>query len=439
MRRRLVVAIAGVAVLAVVLFAVPLAIVLQRTYRDEELLRLQRDTVAATRAIDVTAEAGDEVELPTDPRELAVYDLRGRRIAGAKGPAAADDVVRRALRDRAPTQTTGDGLLVVAVPLVVRERVTGAVRAQRDDHAVTRSARGRWWLLLGVAIAVVALAALAAVVLGRRLARPLERLADAARGLGDGDFAVRAPPAGVNELDDVASALNTTAERLDDLVSRERAFSSNASHQLRTPLAALRIELEDLQMQDDDPRLSAALVQVDRLQHTIDTLLVVARDSPRTPSATLLGPLFDELRGQWHTALATQDRELTVTLEDVGTTTSMSAAVLREILDVLLDNALRHGTGAVNVRARWTAGSIAIDVSDEGRAPIDEHDLFVRRSPSAGGHGIGLALARSLAHAEGGQLSLASAAPTSFRLLLPATSATGSSSASHPTAAGSRP
>ena len=93
MRRRLIAAIAGVAAAAVVLLALPLGIVLSRTYRDQELLRLQRDTVAATRAIDLGVQRGDQIELPRSSDALAVYDRAGRRVAG-RGPAAASPLVR---------------------------------------------------------------------------------------------------------------------------------------------------------------------------------------------------------------------------------------------------------------------------------------------------------------------------------------------------------
>jgi signal transduction histidine kinase len=418
-RRRLVLAIAGVAALAVVLFAVPLALVLQRTYRDEELLRLQRDTVAATREIDLGTGPTDPIELPRAPAFLGVYGTDGRRLAG-RGPATADDLVRGALRRGSPTDRAQDGQLVVAVPLVVNERVTGAVRAQRDDAQATSLARGRWWFLAAVAAAVVALAALAALALGRRLARPLEQLAGSARRLGEGDFTVRAPRAGVPEVDDVAAALDAAAARLDALIGRERAFSADASHQLRTPLAALRLELEAMELRGlASPELDAALNQVERLQDTVGTLLALARDAPRGSALTPLQPLLDDVEQRWHGPLAADGRPLQLRIRDGVTSARGSPTVLREILDVLLDNAHRHGAGAVGVDVRRTGRFVAIDVSDEGSGPtVGPDELFARRTASADGHGIGLALARSLAYAEGAQLTLSQAAPPVFTLLL---------------------
>jgi signal transduction histidine kinase len=421
-----VLAIAVVAALAVVLFAVPLAVVLQRVHRDEELLRLERDTVAATRAIDVGT-TGDPIELPRTAAQLAVYDSAGRRIAGGGGPAIADAVVRQALRSQAPAHSAAAGLLVVAVPLIARERVVGAVRAQRDDAVATRSARDQWWLLVGVGAAVIALAIAAAVLLGRHLARPLERLAVAARRLGEGDFAVRAPRAGVAEVDDVADALDRAAARLDDLVSRERAFTADASHQLRTPLAALRLELEALELRGAaPPELARGLAQVERLQGTIDTLLAVARDAPPRAARTALGPLLDDAESRWRGPLAERGRPLRVRADESELAAGAAGSVVREILDVLLENALRHGAGEVDVHARRAGAMVALDVADEGTGdPLDPELVFERRSAGAAGHGIGLALARSLAHAEGGRLVLGRPAPPLFTLLMPPPQAVG--------------
>jgi signal transduction histidine kinase len=416
-----VLAIAGVATLAVLLFAVPLAIVLERAYLDEELLRLQRDTVAATRGIDVANTPGDPIELP-DAAELAVYDTDGGRIAGRGGPARADDVVAEALRQQAPAAVAREGRLVAAVPLVDDERITGVVRGERSAAAAMRPTRGGYVLLAGLGAGVVLLAIAAALALGRHLARPLERLAAAARRLGEGDFTVRAPRHGVREVDDVAVALDIAAQRLDELLQRERAFSADASHQLRTPLAAVRIELEALELRNaGSPEVRAALTQVDRLQHTIDTLLAVARDVPRTATATPLRAVVGELEARWRTALEQAGRRLELRMDDADVAVRIPAAVLREILDVLLDNALRHGAGTVSLQARCAEDALAVDVADEGPG-LGENNaeaVFTRRSGTAAGHGIGLALARSLAEAEGGRLVLGRPAPPVFTLLVP--------------------
>ncbi len=141
---------------------------------------------------------------------------------------------------------------------------------------------GRGWRSPDWAPGVVALAVLAALALGRRLSKPLDTLAAAARRVGEGDFAARAAPTGITEIDDVGAALNGSSQRVRELIGRERTFSADASHQLRTPLAALRLELESagLESPEREPGLTAAMTQVDRLQGTIETLLSVARGAP---------------------------------------------------------------------------------------------------------------------------------------------------------------
>jgi signal transduction histidine kinase len=414
-RRRLVVAITGIAALAVLLFAVPLAVVIDRAHRDEALMRLQRDTVAATRSIDLAPASGDPLEIPPGAGPLGVYDRSGRRIGGSGGPAVADTVVRDALASGRPVARTGGGRLVVAVPLVAGERVAGAVRA---DRAAAAAAGGSWLTLALAAVAVIALAVLAAVLAARRLAAPLERLGAAARRLGDGDFSVRAPRSRIDEVDAVAAALDSAATRLGELVARERAFTADASHQLRTPLAALRIELEALELRDaSGPELQAALAQVERLEQTIDTLLAVARDTPRQAAPTPLATMLDDAETRWRGPLARDGRPLRVRVDTGDDSVWMSATVLREIVDVLLDNACRHGRGVVVLRARDAGSALALDVSDEGAGlEGDPERAFTRRAGD--GHGIGLALARSLAHAEGGRLIVTRAGPQPVFTLL---------------------
>ncbi len=421
MRTRLIVSIAGVAAAAVVLLALPLALVLRSNYRDDELLRLQRDTVAATREIDLSAAGRDPIELPPSGDTIAVYDRGGDRVAG-RGPAVADRLVKAVLRSGRLADRHSDGELTVAVPLLTNERITGAVLAIRSDAAAASDTRQAWLALGGLAMGIVVLAIVAALLLGRRLANPLERLAGSARRLGEGDFSARTPRFGVAEPDAVGAALDVTAERLGDLVSRERAFSSDASHQLRTPLAALRIELEALELKGDaPPEVSRALAEVDRLQATIETLLSVARDSPARAAECDVAPLLREVEKRWHGPLAARGRPLRVNIERDDLAARASPRVVAEVLEVLLDNAYRHGSGAVSLTARDASGSIAIDVGDEGPGlGVDPEAAFARRSGSddGEGHGIGLDLARSLALAEGGRILATRSSPHPILTLL---------------------
>lgn len=408
MRRRLVLAIAGVAIAAVVLFAVPLSVILGGAHRTSDLLRLQRDTFAATRGIDVSSDPRDPIELPGVGSDIVgAYNRAGRLIAG-DGPAAAPAVVREALRTGRPADQPGGGPLVVAVPLIANERVTGAVRAERPEGEAAGDTTEQRLAVAGLGIATVLVAVLAAAWLGRRLARPLEQLAADADRLGHGDFTVRPQPARIGELDAVGDALASTALRLEALVSRERAFSADASHQLRTPLQALRLELEAVELRGNaPPEISPALEQVDRLEATITTLLAVARDTPRRHCATDVAKLVEAARERWHGPLAAQSRPLRAPSPQPALLADADQRVVEQVLDILLDNATRHGAGAVTITGRARDAWVAVDVSDEGPgfAP-DGPDAFARRSAGADGHGIGLSLAQSLAHAEGGRVTL---------------------------------
>jgi signal transduction histidine kinase len=426
MRRRIVVAIVAVAAASIVLLAVPLAISLRNELRDEALLRLDRDTIAATREVDLHARSRDHVEFPRSPDQTAVYDRAGQRVAGSGAPRA-DAAVRAALRTGKPASAETGGWLIVAVPILARERVAGVLRAARSTASLDAQVRNRLLLIAAIGLGVTLVAALAALAVARRLTRPLERLAGTAERLGEGDFSARAPRAGVPELDAVAATLDATAERLGALLARERAFSADASHQLRTPLAALRLELESLALDERGgaEEVGRALEQVDRLEGTIDTLLALARDAPRERSEIDLVATVDLLAESWRGRLAAEGRPLRVVSASPHTSARAAPAVVEQVLDVLLDNARRHGAGEVTVTVRQAQGGVAVDVADRGQGlEGDPEAAFARRAGTGNGHGIGLALARSLAHADSGRLVVSRAGPGPvFTLLLPAAAA----------------
>jgi signal transduction histidine kinase len=257
----------------------------------------------------------------------------------------------------------------------------------------------------------------------RRLARPLEDLVVAARRLGEGDFSVRTRQGGIPEIDSVGNALNHTAGRLDDLLARERSLSADVTHQLRTPLACLRLRLEAaLEPPDQDLRsaIIASLADADRLELTIDELLALAHDKRATGAGPLdLRALLGEMSPEWRERLALEGRGLDLNIDSGAPDPRASAAAVRQVLAVLLDNATTHGKGTVAVTVREATNAVAIDVSDEGPGVHEpESVLFGGRADQRNGHGIGLALARRLAEGEGGRLELAWRTPPVFTLLL---------------------
>ena len=424
MRRRIVALAVLAAVLAISLFGVPLAAGVAHYYMADERSELAAFATEATVSVSAGQLSGrDPTELPaTEPGvSVGVYDSAGRRIGG-RGPAQADSTVRGALRgDPASGRSAGD--IVVAVPAADNEHVTGAIRAAAGKGVVYRRIARTWLLMLAVACVAVAITALLARRQARRLARPLEEMSVMAGRLGDGDFSVRARRSGIPEIDSTGASLSRTAERLGSLLARERAFSADASHQLRTPLTGLRLRLEsmlDAPGRPADEDITQAIAAADRLQRTIDDLLALARDAPRRTEPLDLDGLVEEARETWHAGLAAQGRPLRLRVASDVPVSHASTAAVRQILDVLLDNAARHGAGTVTVNVRDAGEALAIDVADEGPG-IDRpaEELFRRGAAETTGHGIGLAMAQSLAEAEGGRLRLAGPSPPTFTLLLP--------------------
>jgi signal transduction histidine kinase len=414
------------AVLAIGLFGVPLGLGVLKYAKSDERTKLLRVADAAAVAVTADVLRGNmptDLRDPKDGTQLAVYVDRGLRILG-DGPQGGDLPVYKALHGEINNADV-DGDLVVAVPVTHDSEVIGAVRAASPLRYVYRLVGLVWLVMLGLGGLAVSMVWLVARRQARRLAGPLEELSDAARRLGQGDFSVRTTPAAIPEIDSVGSALNSTAGRLDDMLARERSFSADASHQLRTPLTGLRLRLEAALAQpgqDLRQAITDGIAAADRLEQTIEELLALARDTRSSNTTPLdLPTLLDEIEAGWHDRLAAQDRTLQVVVDPHAPVSLASTAAVRQVLTVLLDNAATHGSGTVSVAVRNAADALAIDVSDEGSGIVaPEPELFTRRSRLADGHGIGLALARSLAEAEGGRLRLTRPAPPTFTLLVPA-------------------
>jgi signal transduction histidine kinase len=430
MSRRILLAMLAVTVLAVAIFAVPLAVSVRRLYRNETVLRLEREATQATTQVPASFAGGrEEPELPpAQPgTRLALYDRAGNVVIG-EGPAQLDPALTGALIGRVSQGWEGE-LAVVAVPVSSEERVVGVVRAAATADEDIDRAEMAWLLMALLALVAVGIAAAVASWQARRLSRPVAALAGAAVRLGQGDFTSRAGRSGVAEVDAVAQALDSTAERLGQLLARERAFSADASHQLRTPLAGLRLRLEAAQVipgADRDKAIADALLEADRLEATVEALLLLARDQAPDSEPLDTTALLGEIEAAWHEPLAAAGRPLRILAEPDLPTVRASATAISQALTVLVGNAAEHGSGTVTVAARNAPRGLVIEVRDQGQGIIgDPARLFDRRTGTTPGRGIGLALARSLVEAEGGRLLLTGVRPAAFALVLPSESPVG--------------
>ena len=433
MRTRIISLAVLTSVVATVLFAVPLGVaVLQYALQHQwgHLVRHASD-LAITVAGDVyhddriDPEVLDDVGDDGEAVAAAVFDRDGRRLAGAVRNGDTD-VLAGAFDGEVSTATDGI-LLVVAVPVTHSDEVIGAVVVTQSRADVLGAVGLMWAGMAGLATAAVTVAWLIGRRQARRLAQPLEELEESARRLGEGDFSIRTRRGGIEETDAVGAALEATAARLDDLLARERAFSTDASHQLRTPLAGMRLRLEAaLERTDVDPRpaIAASLVDADRLAAIIDEVLALARAGQGPPAGPVdLGTLVGELSSEWRARLDLHGRDLEVRVDPGAPEARASTAAVRQVLGVLVDNACTHGRGTVTVTVREATGAVAVDVADEGEGPGVQGEtgaVFTPRAEGRDGHGIGLPLARRLAEAEHGRLQLTRVAPPVFTLLLPA-------------------
>ncbi|MCW2915957.1 MAG: two-component sensor histidine kinase [Actinomycetia bacterium] len=427
LRRQVLTAIVGVAALAVVLFAIPLAVAVQRLYREEAITTLERDAtrIAAVVPDSVVTDPGP-VRIPSglsSRLSVGIYGLGGNHIIGT-GPTWSG--VAMHARDGRIHEAVEHGALAVAAPVPSEQGLIGVVRVSTPYDKVSDRTQGTWLLMTALALIVLFLATVFARRQAARLAGPLERLTAAAQALGGGDFSIRAQHSGVPEADAAGLALEATARRLGDLLERERAFSADVSHQLRTPLTGMLLGLESSLTRpgaDPEAAIRTALKRGEHLQDIIEDLLRLARDSRPAREVLDLTDLLADTRAQWQGPLTAAGRSMTIAGQEPLPEVRASRGAIRQILDVLIDNALRHGQGRITVAAVDVGTGVAIEVGDEGPGVPDGDDIFTRRAPSSaggGGHGIGLALARSLAEAEGGRLVLRRPAPPVFTLLLPA-------------------
>jgi signal transduction histidine kinase len=336
---------------------------------------------------------------------VITYGPPGHQKKQTVGPAQGTDV----LTFTAPLTQGGGGKLVLTV----------SARQLRQLQAE---------LTILVALLVVlsvGTGTVVATVTARRLAEPMRHVADRAARLGAGDFRADPNRYGVEELDMVAQALDTSGSALADLVQRERDLVGDVSHQLRSRLTALQLRLETMAgastSQEIAEDAAAALEQSERLAKVLEELLAAAGAARAVQAEPIdLATELPAIAADWRELLRADGRALRVRVPD-GLMARATPGRLREAIGVLLDNSLRHGTGTVAITARRGDATAVIEVSDAGPGVPEElaAHVFERGVSGGGSTGVGLALARALVDADGGRLELSTSRPATFTMFLP--------------------
>jgi signal transduction histidine kinase len=404
--------------LAVIAFFVPASVAIHNAQKRGELVELQREaSIVANRLANLEVNDNQELQAILDAHHpIALYSVNGRLLLG-KGPAVADRIVRTAMAGNFAEGYVGSDL-VAAIPVSATPAHPPLVVRIEAPNTESQKRYYRSMALLGsAALVILTVAAAVGVLLANRLNRPIDEL----KKWADSRPSNRVPPpepTGIEEIDALRSALLGNHARIEELLERERSFSSQVSHQLRTPVAAMRVAVETeltAPRQDGSAVLHESLGQLDRLESTISSLLALARQTERTRVERDVLQLCRDYAAHWSDAVERDGRRLVVSGDAV--TARVDAEALRHVVDVLVDNALRHGKGDIDVLVHGKLATISVDVSDEGPAPRDRDPFAETGSDSA--HGIGLRLARSLAESSQGGLALVERENTTFRLTLP--------------------
>lgn len=318
------------------------------------------------------------------------------------------------------SETLDENLFFVAVPVNSGSNVLGAVRITYPSSFVHERIERSWFVLGAVALLTIAGVAIVSLLVARWVTRPVRELERVAARLGEGDLSARAAvPADPVEVASLARSFNDTAQKLQRLVDAQQGFVADASHQLRTPLAALRLRLENLEaVVGEGARgdVSATLDEVVRLSRIVDGLLVLAR-ADATVSARRTIDVDAVVRGRIDTwAVLAAERDVTLVSTGNAGAALATPDALEQVLDNLIANALDaapHGS-TVTVGLGRGDGWVDVHVVDEGPGMSEDarRDAFTRflttsrPGDSTGGFGLGLAIAHRLTTRDGGDVTL---------------------------------
>ena len=369
---------------------------------------------------------------------VVVLDINGISIADSESPDAigtsflSRPEVVEALSGtvsigRRFSTTANQELLYVAVPIINGPQTLGAVRLTFPASVVDDSINQRLRGISYVAGITLLVSVIVALLLAFGITRRLSNLKNVTDEFTKGNYKVRAEIGdGAPEIRSLAKSFNAMADQLDKLISEQKAFAGDASHQLRTPLTALQLRLERAtEMLSTDPtgaadRIEAAMVEVDRLQRLVEGLLVLSRSENLDKIARVkcdASQIAQERFENWEALANEQGVSLVLNIPESAMVLAIPGA-LEQVIDNYIDNALGNVPTNSTITVGVTTGPqfTKLSVIDEGPG-IPEADLakafnrFWRAKSDTHGSGLGLAIVDRLATASGGRAELVNLSP----------------------------
>ncbi|MEU4164717.1 HAMP domain-containing sensor histidine kinase [Actinoplanes sp. NPDC026670] len=426
MIRQLVVTYVLLVAIAIAAFTVPVAWVLTEQLRQDAVSAASReaDTAALLVAVGDTPSQQALVRL-TDAYQRQTPGRLSAVFGASASTGRPDDAISRALAGERVVAwgyqpaLRADGL-VVAVPARAGDgTVVGAVAVAYPSAPLRQRQWQIWGFRAGLAVGVLIAAALLGLLLARRVTSPLRALTRMAGQLRDGDLTVQVQESGPAEIRTLARTLNTATGTIDSLVRSQRTFIANASHQLRTPLTALRLSLDNISDAATDPALrddvEQATAEVVRMSRLVNGLLALARaeGDVSAPEKVLTSDVIGERFDAWRAAAEEKQIRLRQSGPSPGPVALITRGHLEQILDNLLANALESGAPGteVTVAAGTHPGHVLISVRDQGPGIAPElreqaFERFWRGGSRPGGSGLGLAIVKQLVEDDGGTVQL---------------------------------
>jgi len=439
-RKRLLVAMVGLSLVTLLIHDVPLSLHLQEIERDRIITSLQRDAFTLSNQVsplmDDEADVREvEIQQVLDGFEVVneetaiVVDEYGYLMAStattftvgsdyASRPEVSAALLGSPTSGTRLSNSIGGELVYVAVPVFSGAQVRGVVRVTLPTSILDSRVREQLRNVIAAGFATILLAILVAFIFARSVSEPIEKLRRATDRFAGGDLSANAEAGGPKEIRKLAQSFNDMALRISGLVRRQKSFAGDASHQLRTPLTALRLRLEQATTSiDSSPDLAKehieeALNETDRLSHLVEQLLQLARTEGAVLEKTMcdISQFMEERADEWD-ALATERGLVIQKGIAAGLHADVSQVALREIVDNYIDNAFESSAaGGVIEFIAWEQSScIELIIRDSGKGLTTEQresafERFWRGADSANrrsGSGLGLAIVAQLAQASG--------------------------------------